>query len=794
MFDREPYTYRGDHLRELAFPLGGIGTGCVSLDGRGGLRDWEIYGRPNKGKLLKYTFAALWLESHGKCHALNVLGPKTKEFIGDGLGYEEYAQGYYFKQCDGLPGFDDLEFVGTYPTAQVRFKKHGLPVEIELVAFNPMIPLDSRSSSFPSALLTYKIRNVSMEPVRGVLAWNMTNPVGEMAAIDTANPDKAFAKFREGKACRGIEFFNDRFTGDDIHSGTFALTTDWNDVLYSERWLEGEWFDTLQDFWNGFSKDASLPQGHAADSGKRHPASLGLRFNLEPGEEAELPFLFSWVFPNSTRYWEPAKEKVVWKPYHAAQWPTAWDAAEEFLSRKRELTDRTNAYVGALFNSTLPNEVIESISATSSTLKTTTCLRLEDGTFWAWEGCGPTSGCCSGTCSHVWNYALTHAYLFPDLQRSIKLADYDNNFNCGPMGERGALVFRTMLPIGESSQLWHAASDGQLGGIVQVYRDWRMTGDEETLRYLWPKAKKALEFAWIQWDRDRDGLVEGDMHNTYDINFQGPNPLSQFFYMAALRAGEEISRHLGDADSAEIYRSLYQKGKTRIEDKDNPALWNGEFFEQNYDCLAADAPKYQHGKGCLSDQVFGLWCASAAGLGDLIDPTMVQTALKSIYDYNFKSPLGDHANLQRVYAVADEAGLLLCSWPNGGRPEYPFVYSDEVWTGIEYQVAAHLAHVDLVSESLNIVKAIRARYDGTRRNPYNEFECGAHYARALASYGLLLALSGFSHDAVTGETVCNPKHHVNEFECFFSTGTAWGVVSLGAGGLKLNVIEGELKA
>jgi uncharacterized protein (DUF608 family) len=256
----------------------------------------------------------------------------------------------------------------------------------------------------------------------------------------------------------------------------------------------------------------------------------------------------------------------------------------------------------------------------------------------------------------------------------------------------------------------------------------------------------------VQWDRDQDGLVDGDMHNTYDINFQGPNPLGQFFYLAALRAGAAMAEALSDSETANRYNELATAGAKLAEAK----LWNGDYYEQRLEQFEGQPPKYQHGTGCLSDQLFGILCARVAEINDLANPDNVKSALQAIFRENFRRPIGDHINLQRSYVARDEAGLLLCSWPQGGKLEFPFVYSDEVWTGIEYQVATHLAYEGLTDEALTIIRAIATRHDGRRRNPYNEVECGSHYARALASYGLLLAWP------VTG-----PRFH--------ATPTEWGI-------------------
>ena len=135
---------------------------------------------------------------------------------------------------------------------------------------------------------------------------------------------------------------------------------------------------------------------------------------------------------------------------------------------------------------------------------------------------------------------------------------------------------------------------------------------------------------------------------------------------------------------------------------------------------------------------------------------------------------------------------MLCSWPHGGKPTLPFVYSDEVWTGIEYQVASHLIAEGLVREGLEIVKAVRRRYDGSVRNPWNEYECGNYYARAMASFALLGALSGFRYSTVDKTLWFGPKLKQHPFNVFFSTATGYGTVSLDKTSLRVSLLEGQL--
>jgi hypothetical protein len=282
----------------------------------------------------------------------------------------------------------------------------------------------------------------------------------------------------------------------------------------------------------------------------------------------------------------------------------------------------------------------------------------------------------------------------------------------------------------------------------------------------------------MQWDADKDGLMEGEQHNTYDIEFYGPNPLTSIIYLGALRAGEEMAQALGETAAAAEYRRIYESGARKAVAK----LWNGEYFEQVVP--AGEDKPHQFGKGCLSDQVLGQWMAHVTGLGYLLPRENMRKAIEAVYRHNYKKSLRGLVNTCRVYALQEEGGLLACTWPRGGRQAAPFPYADEVWTGMEYHVAAHLIYEGLVAPGLEIVRAVRARHDGVRRNPFNEPECGNHYVRGLSSWSLLLALSGFRWSAPEETLRFVPALPGKRFRCFYSNGHAWGTASEGRSGRK----------
>jgi len=209
--------------------------------------------------------------------------------------------------------------------------------------------------------------------------------------------------------------------------------------------------------------------------------------------------------------------------------------------------------------------------------------------------------------------------------------------------------------------------------------------------------------------------------------------------------------------------------------------------------MKKEGPKYQYGGGCLADGVIGAWMAATSGIDDPgFDGEKIESHLQAVYDHNFKPDLRDNINNNRPgFALNNEGGLLLCTWPRGDDLTLPFTYSSEVWTGIEYQVAAHLMMVGHVDEGLEIVRAVRSRYDGRVRNPFNEYECGHWYARAMSSYALLQGITGIRYDAVEKTLYIKPQID-GDFRSFLSTATGFGTVGIKDGKPFCDVVEGEI--
>ena len=777
LFDFGPQrTFRGQNLSQIAFPLGGIGTGTVSLGGRGNLQDWEIFNRPAKGLNLPFTFFAVRVKSDdgylAKVLESRLLPPYTS------------SHGLPNSRVSGLPRLDSASFRGEYPFAYIEFSDRDLPLEIQLEAFNPLIPLDDFNSGLPIAIFYFTLKNRSYTVLDGTLAFSMLNPVGYDGKVSLRNiygVNNRFApcfgsnlnEFIEEAPLRGIRMSNLKYKKEDPLYGSIAVATTWKDITYTLRWLRSGWFDDLQDFWDQFRTEERLKEEkfpEPSPEGQTDVATLGLNFELLPGEEVKLPVFLAWFFPylpeEITKYLrlEPLKEDIRLKTYYSTKFDDAWEVAKYTVENLKTLENQTRKFHDLLFSSTLPSYVLDAISSQISTIRTNTCFRTEDGRFYGFEGCSDNEGCCPMNCTHVWNYEQTLAYLFPQLERTMREVEFLYNTD-----EIGKMSFRTILPLGTGRWGFKPAADGQMGSIMRLYREWKFSGDDEFLKKLWHNVKKALEFAWIEWDKDRDGVMEGEQHNTYDIEFYGPNTMTGLFYLGALKASSEMAEYLGEKEKSGEYLELFQKGSKRIVEE----LFNGEYFIQKYD--RSKGYKYQYGDGCLSDQLLGEWLSATIGLGDLIPEEYTKKALKAIFNYNWKDNLSDHSNCQRTYALNDEKGLILCTWPRGNREKFPFPYSDEVWTGFEYQVASHLIYEGFIKEGLTIVRALRERFDGLKRNPWDEPECGHHYARAMASWALLLALSGYEYDGRNFAVSFKPRLNLSNFRCFFSTDSGWGI-------------------
>ena len=791
-------SYDEAHLQQVALPLGGIGTGTVSLGGRGELRDWEMMNVPGKGNSTVMTgndaplFAIFTKEKDGESATRLLAGPLYPQ---EYLHYEGCPVNHH-----GLPRFDHASFDAAYPFGQVNLSDPGMPVKVRIKGFNPLVPGDSQISGLPIAILTYEVTNTSVSELEVAVCGAIRNFIGKDGQDYTLNwkGDRVPVgakdnknEYRESGALKGIQFYSAGVDPEDKAWGNFTLSTDSPDeVTYRTFTTDNSWSNSMLNFWDDLSDDGliSNPQAsirHSVGGDQDPMGALSVKAVLKPGEKHCFNFYLTWNFPNRFAW---SSENV--GNYYSTLYPDSWKSAMEFIPKVGEYEKRTLSFVNAFLSSSYPDVVKEAALFNLAVLRSQTVFRIKDGHMLGWEGVMDHYGSCAGSCTHVWNYEVATPFLFGDLARTMR--DVEFRYAMNP---DGAMDFRVNLPLGSKPDPGQIAADGQMGCIMKLYREWQLSGDEAFLREYWPACKSALSFAWKEkgWDGNQDGVMEGSQHNTMDVNYFGPNPQMGFWYMGALRAAEEMAKAMKDKEFAKKCRSLFEKGSAWMDAN----LFNGEYYEhkitdpETFEFLPEDSdkiPPFQLGKGCLVDQLVGQYMAHICGLGYLGDKNHIQKTLQSVMKYNYIPDVSGEFNNMRSYVMGHEAALMMASWPKG-RLEVPFPYFPEAMTGFEYCAAVGMIQEGMVDDGLKCIKAIRDRFDGAKRNPFDEPECGKHYARSMASWASVLALSDFHYSGVdkTMSFTRTPGKY------FWSNGSAFGLCEVSTSSVKLEVLKGSVE-
>lgn len=824
--------YTGKQTSKIIFPLGGIGTGCIGYTGTGQLVDWEIFNRPNKLSFNGCSHLAIRAEANGRVLDARIL---AGEFTGDRMGRRNYLTaedmfgfGAPRESLAGAPCFARTEFEGEFPFAHLHLSDPAFPGKVTVTAFNPFIPLNPDDSSIPGAMFRIRIINTSTEAIRYTVVLVVNNP-WEKRHRNT---------FETSGTINRITLSNE--DPDDCvgRNGQISIATDEPQISIQENWFRGSWFDGLGVYFRELRSPGSFPARSFGTTENAHlpgglrdahaHALIAAHKKIEAETAGEVRMVISWRIPECRNYWDDklTQEEMDslglenrWINYYALKFKTSGAAADYMLTEFDRLYDETMRFTRAFYDSTLPEVFLEAAGANLSTLKTPTCLRLQDGSFYGFEGCAPTLGCCEGSCSHVWNYAYALPYLFPSLERSMR--DLEYNYNLQPSGE---LTMRLRLPLGRAPR-YRACADGQFGTILKVYREWKLSGDDAWLYAIWPKVRRSLEYAWSpenpdRWDPEQSGLLTGRQHHTLDMELFGANSWLSGFYLAALDAAARMAEFAGEPEHAEKYREIFRRGRGKL----NSELFNGEYFCQNVNLSARsildpyteengwndktfrvsiydsywnrehNELKYQIGEGCGIDQMLAQWHASLLGLERIFDRRKAETALHSIFRFNFKEKIGEVFNPCRLYSLGNESGCMICEWPETRcKPWVPLTYAEETMPGFEYALAGQMIQAGFLVEAERLVRAVRDRHNGENRNPWNEMECGSNYARSMASYAFLPAFSGFLCDAPEKTLTFDPHFTGETFRSFWSMGTAWGIFECTGTRAELQVLYGTLE-
>jgi hypothetical protein len=841
--------YDGDERRAISLPVGGIGTGTIGFGGRGEWREHELQNHPAKGSRSPGTFLAVRAvradpaggagqrtsegevtraggadagEEAGSAHrsapVLDAGAAATARLLEGALFDEEYegALGSPVALA-GLPRFSRCRFEAAYPLGRVCLDDDGFPLAAVVEVFNPFVPGDAEASGRPLVHIRVRLRNTTADRLEASVMCSVANFIGARLRAGGIDASRPTVEPRDVPGLTGVLLGESALDGHDEEWGSFAAAVLGDEGAWrGPLWSMGKWNQGALRMWDGFVRTGvpapagagDLWEGSVDGRAGIPAATFGARRLLDPLGTAEVCFAFSWHFPNR-RSWVfsgpgpagGAGEEIVGNLYCAGH-DDAFSALAASLEDIEVLEERTVDFVSALVTSDLPDPVKEAALFNLSTLRSPTFFRSADGRPWGWEGVLDRTGSCPGSCTHVWNYELATPFLFADLARAMREVEF------GPgMRDDGSMSFRIGLPPAWQAAAGVAAADGQFGCIVKLYREWQLCGDDGFLARLWPAARRALEFAWAEgsWDADGDGVCEGCQHNTLDVEYFGPNPLVQGWYLAALRAATRMATHLGEHELATRCEKLEEAGSAFTE----TTLFNGRYYEQQVrppgdfagvhrstrhpalGALDAGEPEFQLGSGCLIDQLAGDVAAEAAGLGHVFHPAHALASLESVHRYNYVPRFADWTNYMRPYALGADRGHVMVGYPDG-MPEHPVPYWCEVMTGFEYTYALALAAAGQCAPAVDVVASVRERYDGRRRNPFDEAECGHHYARAMASWGLVNLLAGWRYSAV-GQQVTLAAGVAGTIHVF-TAGSAWGVVSRQGGeGARIEVHGGRLR-
>jgi uncharacterized protein (DUF608 family) len=787
--------YRKEQLRALAMPLGGLGTGSIALCGDGSLRQWQIHNQVNHIACIPHSFFAVWvldslanapatvrvLQSLKYHNAQTPIPPPTSN--------DHIVPAAQRRLMEQLPGVSDIEFRGEYPIAEIKYSDAALPIPITLQAFNPFIPLNGKDSGLPIILFQFTLTNSGARPLQTALMATLQNAVGWDGVAEIVDTRCRLYGGNSNTLLRREDFTailmeHPQLAPNAAEFGSMALGTFEPHVTYRTSW------DDLQTLWLDLSADGKLDDvksNSPSAGGRTWNGALATGSVLEPGETRTFTFFYTWHFPNRYVNFEQgsvmdAADKGrsfrIGNQYN--NWfSSALDVAKYVSANRERLVNETCQAREVLFDTNLPNALVDAYTSQVSILRTPTCFWTEDGRFYGFEGGGGAStphipegfgGSCPLNCTHVWNYEMALARLFPDLERNMRETEW-----LLQQHPSGYLPHRVLLPI-ELPRPWgrriggpaKPALDGLLGAILKTYREYRADGDLHWLKSVWNHVTLTLEYVWQTYDPTHSGVIKGEQPNTYDISIYGANTFIGTLYLAALAATSRMARLVGETKLEEQYDAVCERGRAELERR----LWNGDYYIQDVDLYAH--PEHKWGKGCLSDQLLGQWWADRLALGDVLEPEHVNRALDSIVRHNLRENFAGHVQQPRAFVTDEDAGLLNCTWREGERPAVPIPYADEVWTGIEYEVAALLLQRGQAESAVRIVEATRARYDGRKQNPWNEIECGDHYVRAMASWSLLEAALGYAYDAAAQEICFRPNISPDNIRAPFFTRDGWG--------------------
>ena len=743
--------YKGVYLTDLDFPIGPIGGGVIRMNGKAERRWWQIFNNFEE-------------------HAGSGIVPNSFFAIRTSTKNETVVKALQTSTVGPFSAMDSLVFQGEYPFGRYTFFDKKVPVKVTLEAYNPLIPMDLKNSAIPCAIFSVKVKNSSANDVNISLLATQENAVGFSGYDTIGGPNLRYCKgFGENRNEIVVKpgITNLKMTGKE---GSMQFSVYSQNVSYTASW------DNLKSLYNDFSDDGRLTELKTAVSpGLKMTVAgaLSAGFLLKPNEEKVITFVLTWYFPNGTF----GKKGSKWYFKNAGcQYENWWKDASDVSNYVKEnityLDSTTRLYDRTMYSSNIPRYVLDRITSNTCVLKSPTTFWTKDGYFGIWESTS-NDELWGGNCKHVIQYAQGIARLYPKLARRLRLQDLNT------------ITDKGMLPARDGGT--RMALDGQLGTILEVYRENLLSDNSDFLTAAWKRTQLAMNYVINTFDKNHDGLLYGSYHNTLDCNVSGTSPWIGSLYLAALKACEKMAITMGDNKSAGMYHKIWEAGTQN----QNKQLWS--------DSLGYYIEKPDHlpktlimGKAVSIDMFLGQWWANQLNLGQIYPLQRTREGLRKIYSINKYTDTGKgYFPSFRNFLGPGKTGWEMFVFP-GKLPKDHINYYNEVMSGFEYAAAATMLQYRMINDGLSMVKAISERYNGMLRakgevtlgsnacvfgtgSPFGEDECGDFYARPLSSWSLLLALQGFIFNGPTQTIGFKPVWQPENHASFFSGSEGWGL-------------------
>ena len=799
----KPYTVRYasniDDGPWHGMPLGGFGAGCIGRSSRGDFNLWHIDGGEHTFKSISTCQFSVF-ESDGtssQAYALCTQVPEDRS-LEAWQWYPSPSSPLLYGRGNPAPERSTGTYHALYPRSW--FVYEGVfQAQLTCEQFSPIWADNYQETSYPVAVFLWTAHNPTDASLTLSIMLTWQNMVGwftnalkspQVEVRDDGSPVYEYQP-RLGESQNNFNTLveNSEYIGCvlgrvDIDEalpegeGQWCIATKKNpkvEVFYHTRWNpSGSGTDT----WENFVKDGSLPNcvdETPAVEGEQIGAAIALRFSLQPGETLEIPFVLSWDFP-VTEFAAGINYYRRYTDFFGSNGKNAWAIASTALkeyhtwlsqiqSWQQPILDRQD--LPSWFKMALFNELYD--LTCGGTLWSAASVRDPIGQFAVLE-CLDYRWYESLDVRLYGSFALL--MLFPELEKSVirafaraiptsdhtprVIGYYYISGAQSPTAVRKA-AGATPHDLGAPNEhVWEKTNytsyqdcnlwkDLGCDFVLQVYRDFLLTGatDVEFLADCWDAIVQTLNYLKT-FDKDGDGIPEnsGAPDQTFDDwRLHGVSAYCGGLWLAALEAAIAIcevflmnrlgaknaKKNLGDLGVLAVQKSIYESWLKQSRPVYQEKLWNGQYYRLDSES-GSDV--------VMADQLCGQFYAGLLGLPDIVPKDCALRAMKTVYDACF---LKFHNG---TFGAAN--GVRPDGSPENPKATHPL----EVWTGINFGIAAFLVQMGMKDEGFRLTQAVVQQiYDNGLqfRTPEGITASGTFrastYLRAMAIWTVYLVTS-----------------------------------------------------